>query len=352
MNAHNSENRQTVVSGNKLLHRRPPDRAQTIRFIFQTGFLVLNLWIGAQFYLWVRYYESIGESWKVSRPPGVEGWLPIASLMNLKAWLFTGDVPAIHPAGMFLLSAFLVMSLVIPKSFCSWLCPIGTLSEALHRFGNKLMGRNFRAPQWLDLPLRSIKYLLLGFFVCAVGVMSIQAIHGFLWGPYGIVADVRMLNFFRNLSLTSGLVIALLVVLSVFFKNFWCRYACPYGALMGLVSLASPVRIRRNASICIDCAKCSEVCPSLLPVDRLAVVRSPECTGCYDCVSVCPADRALEMMAGRRHRVRPMWIAAVVAGIFAGFVAAARLSDSWETRLPDSVYLELIPKSNSFSHPR
>src|ERR1035437_8790231 len=41
-------------------------------------------------------------------------------------------------------------------------------------------------------------------------------------------------------------------------QNFWCRYLCPYGALMGLVSLASPLRIRRETSLCIDCGKCAK----------------------------------------------------------------------------------------------
>ena len=38
----------------------------------------------------------------------------------------------------------------------------------------------------------------------------------------------------------------MLVVLSVVTKNFWCRYLCPYGALMGLLSMLSPTRIVRD----------------------------------------------------------------------------------------------------------
>ena len=67
--------------------------------------------------------------------------------------------------------------------------------------------------------------------------------------------------------------LALLVLASVFVQNFWCRYLCPYGALMGLAALASPLRIRREASLCIDCAKCAKACPSALPVDRLVAIR-------------------------------------------------------------------------------
>lgn len=338
-------------AGRKISKRRAPDGARALRALFQGAFLLLNLWIGVQFYLWVRYFETGGAGWKVNRPPGVEGWLPIASFMSLKAWLSTGKVPAVHPAGFYLFVAFLLISLVMSKSFCSWLCPVGTLSEALYKLGQRVFGRNLSLPAWLDLTLRGIKYLLLGFFLWVIGRMSAAAIEGFLEGPYGIVADVKMLNFFRDLSVTAALTLVLLVFLSTLYRNFWCRYACPYGALMGLVSLLSPVRIRRDSDFCIDCSKCSRVCPSMLPVDKLRVVRSAECTGCYECVSVCPAQGALAMTLGKKRRLRPAVMAAAIAAIFFGFVAVARLTRSWEARLPDAVYFELVPRAAEFAHP-
>ncbi|MEJ2009588.1 MAG: hypothetical protein P8Z30_15770, partial [Acidobacteriota bacterium] len=91
----------------KLVRRRGHDHSQRLRHGFQIAFLLLNVWLGGQFYLWVRHFEVAGSSLSVGRPAGVEGWLPIAGLMNLKYWLTTGRIPAIHPAAMFLLLAFL-----------------------------------------------------------------------------------------------------------------------------------------------------------------------------------------------------------------------------------------------------
>ena len=51
----------------------------------------------------------------VSRPAGVEGWLPIAGLMNTKYFLLTGHVPEIHPAAMFLFIGFMLMSLLFEE---------------------------------------------------------------------------------------------------------------------------------------------------------------------------------------------------------------------------------------------
>ena len=170
---------------------------------------------------------------------------------------------------MFLLIAFLAASWIFRKSFCGWLCPVGTISEYLWRLGPQTFGRNFRLPRWLDIALRSLKYILLGLFLYAVGSMSVAAIRAFLEGPYGIVADVKMLNFFRFLGLTGGIVVAVLVLASVLVQNFWCRYLCPYGALMGLAVAGQPAAHPPRHDLCIDCGKCAKACPSALPVDRL-----------------------------------------------------------------------------------
>jgi polyferredoxin len=335
----------------KRFIRRRGDRSQLMRRTVQAAFLLLNLWIGARFYFFVRYYETGGHGALVARPPGVEGWLPIAGLMNLKYLLSTGLVPGVHPAGLFLLLAFVGMSFAFRKAFCSWLCPIGTISEWLWQGGREVLGRNLALPRWLDIPLRGLKYLLLGFFGWAIAQMATADITAFLESPYGVIADVKMLNFFRHMGTTAAVVIAILVVLSVLVKNAWCRFLCPYGALLGLVSIASPVRIRRNADACIDCAKCAKACPSLLPVDRLASVKSPECTGCLECVAACPAAGALDLSAGRRWRIPAVAVAVGVVALFLGLVGYAKASGHWQTRTDEAVYFELIPKASAFGHP-
>lgn len=277
--------------------------------------------------------------------------MPIAGLMNLRYFVLSHHVPTVHPAAMFLLIAFLGVSFLFRKAFCSWLCPVGTISEYLWRAGRKVFGRNFHLPRWLDLGLRSLKYLLLGFFVWAVNSMGADELSAFMRSPYGIIADVKMLNFFRHIGETAAIVLAFLAVASVLVQNFWCRYLCPYGALMGLASLASPLRIRREPDLCIDCAKCAKACPAALPVDRLITIRSAECTGCLECVAACPAAGALCLSAPRAKRV-PAWVmAAGIAVLFLVICGYARFTGHWHTNLPSSTYFELIPRANEFTHP-
>jgi polyferredoxin len=341
----------------KLIRRPEPDQSQELRHSFQLAFLLLNVWLGAVFYFWVRHFETGVHDPALARPAGVEGWLPIAGLMNLKYWLSTGRIPATHPAALFLFVTFLAISFLFRKAFCSWLCPVGTFSEYLWRAGRQIFRRNFRMPRWLDLPLRGLKYLLLGFFAWAIANMSADAVARFMASPYGAIADVRMLNFFRSLGETAAIVLAVLIVSSLLVQNFWCRYLCPYGALLGLTSILSPLRIRRSKSACIDCAKCAKACPSTLPVDKLITIKSAECTGCMECVAVCPAEGALHMalpswtQSSNGGRISPWAMAAGIAVLFFGIVGFAKTAGYWQGDIPDYVYRQLIPSADQVDHP-
>lgn len=340
----------------KLVRRAVPDHSQALRRSFQFVFLAWNVWLGGAFYFWVRHFET-GSSVSRPRPAGVEGWLPIAGLMNLKFWLSTGHIPSTHPAALFLLVSFLAIAFLLRKAFCSWLCPVGTLSEWLARAGRKIFGRNFHLAHWLDVPLRGLKYLLLGFFAWAVANMSPDAIEQFMHSPYGAIADVRMLNFFRNLGVSAAIVLSMLVLASVLLQNFWCRYLCPYGALLGITSLLSPFRIRRSEAACIDCAKCAKACPSALPVDQLISIKSAECTGCLECIAVCPSEGALNLALPHwtrlpnEGRLPPWAMAAAIAALFFGIVGYAKTAGYWNGDVPDYIYRQLVPQSNEVDHP-
>lgn len=112
--------------------------------------------------------------------------------------------------------------------------------------------------------------------------MPAQAIHYFMLSPYSVVMDVKMLDFFRHMGTATLISVTVLLIASLFIRHAWCRYLCPYGALMGVVSLLSPFKIRRNAESCIDCGKCAKNCPSRIPVDKLIQVRTSGMYRLYD----------------------------------------------------------------------
>ena len=230
----------------KLLRRTDRDFSQALRRGFQFAFLIMNVYLGGVFYLWVRQFEPGGHANALTRPSGVEGWLPIAGMMNLKYFLLTHRIPALHPAAMFLLVTFASIAFLFRKAFCSWLCPVGTLSEYLWQVGKENLPPQFPHHALGRHSAARAEIPLAGIFRLGSFHHDPRDIESFMRSPYGIIADVKMLNFFRTLGMVGAIVLAILVVASVLVQNFWCRYLCPYGALLGLTSLFSPMRIRRD----------------------------------------------------------------------------------------------------------
>jgi len=322
----------------------------TWRWAIQWLMLGWCLFLGVQFALFVRHFQNPAVNPYYPRPPGVEGFLPIGALVSFKAWVTRGYLDPVHPAALVLFVTFLAMALVTRKSFCSFICPVGTLSEPLWKLGQRLFRRNFRIWSWLDVVLRGAKYALLLFFAKLILLdMPGAALQGFLSGSYWAVADIRMLHFFTDMSLTSGVVIGGLVLLSLVYKNIWCRYLCPYGALLGMLSWFSPLVVRRFTSRCTDCGTCSRVCPTLLDVQHKDGVYSPECTGCLTCVSKCPEEGALRVSVWRRPL--PSWVfILLVVAVFASGVAAGMVSGHWQTRLSYEDYRQLVPLAERIGH--
>ena len=333
--------------------RNREKRIQPYRIAAQIAFAALCIWIGIEFHFFVKYLESGGQSTFVERPPGVDGFLPISSLMSLYYFFVSGNIHPYHPAGLFILVGIVVMSFAFGKSFCSWLCPVGTISEFIADFTKRIFGRELRVPRWLDYPLRSLKYLLLGFFVWAIFIaMTTPALRAFLDSPYNLMSDVKMYYFFAEISQFALIVILVLFVLSMVIRGFWCRFLCPYGALLGLVSLVSPQKIRREADTCIDCAKCAKVCPARIKVDKVRTVVSDECTSCMQCVDACPvADTLYVHSAVTRRPISKRWVAAGIAGIFVAVTGAAMLFGNWRNDIPIKQYHRLYPNIHAFGHP-
>ncbi|HEX5131283.1 MAG TPA: 4Fe-4S binding protein [Candidatus Krumholzibacteria bacterium] len=323
-------------------------RIEWMRLSVQLLSLSIVARIGIRFVQWTTRLAAGDLS--AQRPAGVEGFLPISSLITFRHWVQNGELSRVHPAGFVILALAIGSGLLLKKAFCSWICPVGFVSETLATVSQRLFRRRLRAPRALDWPLRSLKYLLLGFFVYSIFVvMSAPEVAAFLNSPYNRMADVKMMLFFAHITGFALKVLAALVLLSIVLPYFWCRYLCPYGALLGLVSLASPLKITRTASNCIDCGLCARACPAHVAVDRARRVHSDECTACLSCVAACPVPIALQVETPPwwRRTVRPAVFAALVLMLFYGGIQVAKLSGYWNTEIRNDEYRRRIADIDS-----
>jgi polyferredoxin len=169
--------------------------------------------------------------------------------------------------------------------------------------------------------------------------MNTQALKEFIGSPYNKIADVKMLLFFLDISNFALGVMILLAVGSLFISNFWCRYLCPYGALLGLLGFFSPIKIKRNRSSCTDCLACTRVCPAMINVHKAGIVRSDECMSCLECVKVCPVQDTLYPAIYGKKRLSPRALAVGVLAIFVAFWITARITGLWKNNISDQEYI-------------
>lgn len=327
-----------------------PKKTSLHRSLVQGCFAAFCLFAGYRFYQF--YLWGIGQSEVyVPRPPSVEAFLPISALVGLKQLLIAGRFDPIHPAGLTIFIAALVIGLFFRKGFCGWICPVGFTSNLAEKFSRRLKIL-WQPPAWLDIPLLSLKYLLLFFFLYLIALkMSLEQIEAFNNSPYNLAVDAKMLVFFLRPSGLAAGIMLFLILISFLIRNFWCRYLCPYGALLGLLALASPFQVKRDREACIDCKKCEKQCPASIRITARKTVRTAECIGCTECIAVCPVSDCLTLSMPMRQKMPILVLPALVIGTYLVFWLIASATGHWQTSVPPEVMKKFYGILTELPHP-
>lgn len=190
----------------------------------------------------------------------------------------------------------LLVCIVIPRGFCGYLCPLGTLIDLFDWSVGKRITR-FRVPEdgwWVHIKY----YLLLGIMIAATGGVLVSgffaAIPVITRGMLFTLAPLQngAANGWHQVPpmhaghLLSLLMFFAVLALGLLRPRFWCRYVCPSGAVFSLGNLFR-VTERKVESSCIHCNKCIEICPfDAIKLDF--TTRTTDCTLCQSCGGVCP----------------------------------------------------------------
>jgi ferredoxin len=193
-------------------------------------------------------------------------------------------------------AGILAFSLLVPRVFCSHVCPLGTLVDLfdwaiagrlrrLHVTQRGFWAHAKYAHLGAVLVAAAFGVLLTG-YLAAMPVLTRACV--FILGPAQL-ATLKHPGMIRPVSWEYWLSVALflsILGLSFFGRRFWCRYLCPTGALFSLAGVLR-LRERRVKESCIRCGKCVEVC-SFDAIRSDFTTRHTECAFCPDCADACP----------------------------------------------------------------
>ncbi|MBD3221648.1 4Fe-4S dicluster domain-containing protein [bacterium] len=256
----------------------------------------------------------------------VSTFFDLDPLLMITSWLSSNTL-----AGISLLGAVtIVVTLILGRVFCGWFCPFGTLHNAvgsLRRQFGRVRPRTSGFSVW-----QRAKYLV-------VIALLVMAVFGVQWAgvldPFALLYRSLALTVLPALDVTVSavsnavylgdphlgglhlrdvtepfyrwwqervtateirvftgtdvvfLVFVAALVLNLVRNRFWCRYVCPLGGLLGLVSRRPLLRLTSDPSACNQCQKCTMACPAAAQPEKPDEWLATECFGCWNCVAAC-----------------------------------------------------------------
>jgi len=224
---------------------------------------------------------------------------PVSLFLELDPLVAIGTSTTTHSLYRGLLWALpiVLLTLVLGRFFCGWLCPFGTL----HHFVGWLFGG--RSPQQRIEGNRyrrvyALKYyLLIGVGAAAIfGTLQIglldpiatlyRSLTAAVWPGIDQATGALFLRppSFR-LSWLIGFLLVFFLAINVASPRFFCRVLCPLGALLGVLARFSWWRIDRSPDKCTDCDLCLKACEGA--ADPHAHLRKAECYACMNCLDDC-----------------------------------------------------------------
>jgi len=318
------------------------------RLFIQLAFFGLLIYLSLRIYFDKNFFADF------------EAYCPYGGIQALSSYLVNNSLACSMTSAQIAMGGMLVLAIVLfSKLFCSFICPIGSFSEWLGKFGEKLKIR-YTINGIADKILRSLKYILL--FITFYFTITSSELFCKQFDPYYAIVS----GYNSDVSVVwATIAIGIVIFGSFYIRLFWCKYICPFGALsnvfryflvfigitsiylilvflgvslsfiwlLGALCLAGfglelwslesktfPIfRITRNTSTCTNCKLCTKVCPQAIDVASMESVKHIDCNLCADCVYVCPEkDTLLINKKGKKWLPAVVLVILIIAGIFAG----------------------------------
>jgi len=262
------------------------------RLIVQLIFLVLVVLIAIN-----KTLSEVGYTIPLISSASLHAICPFGGAVSLYSLITDGTfIQKIHESSFILMLISIILAIGFGPLICGWVCPFGTFREFLSKIGKKIFKKKYNniVPYKVDKYLRFIRYIVLILVVYNTAVTAKLLFQDI--DPY-----YALFNFWTGeVAITAYIVLGITVLMSLIIERPWCKYACPYGAFLGIFNLFRIFKIKRNKTTCISCKKCDKECPMNIKVSEKEVVRDHQCISCLECTSesACPVAETVEFKVG------------------------------------------------------
>ncbi|GAB6189718.1 4Fe-4S binding protein [Marinitoga arctica] len=170
----------------------------------------------------------------------------------------------------FIFIAGLLLSTIVGRFYCGWVCPMNTIFKPLAFIYQKLKIKRFKTPKFLKSIF--IRYILLFLFIALFITTKVLKI------------NINILLYIVGIS----------TLVTLFFEEeLWHKYLCPYGTILHLTSKNPLIKLTINEDKCIGCGLCQQVCPTntIITLDNnKRKIINQECLMCFECQRICPVN--------------------------------------------------------------
>lgn len=276
--------------------------------------------------------------WAASLIPELQAFCPIGAVYTLSRILarpsFLAQAVQSH---LWVLAGVMLITVLFGAIFCSTLCPLGALQEWTGKLGRKLLKKQYNPAvnKKTDIALGSLRYvILLMILLTALGHISIALD---MFNP-----SIALKHMWTTAVPVTSLVLFLgMLLLSLVYERPWCRWACPYGLVLGFLGRFSIWKIRRDDPSCIHCKACDRACPTRIPVSSATIVKDLTCSRCMRCISACPVAETMTCTpAGGTRSLNSASAAALLSLVLFFTPITAARAINWHITAESTVILD------------